>query len=164
MKLSAAAMKYSNQFFQHDILKYIKSEVMDNSNFFKRRLYLSFLEHCIELFSVGYLTEIGILTNFSNFLTFTDTYDANKLTIQKALNLLKYFLPFISVEKTNDNLNFAIFNKLSYIRKYQKDQEVLKVNYLLILFRVFLNLILGMQFIRRILRTVSTKNLSKMIA
>jgi hypothetical protein len=127
MKLLAALMKYSTQNYQQEILKYIKSEVIDNSNFFKRRLFLSFLEHCIELFSVGYLTEIGILTNFSNFLTFTDTYDANKLTIQKILNLLKYFLPFISIEKNNDNLNFVIFNKLSYIRKYQKDQEVLKV-------------------------------------
>ena len=134
MKLLAAILKYSNQFYQQDILKFIKSEVMDNSNFFRRRLYLNFLEHCIELFSVGYLTEIGILSNFSNFLTFTDTYDANKLTIQKVLNLLKYFLPFISIEtKNNDNLYFVIFNKLSYIRKYLKDQEVLKVYFLLIL-------------------------------
>ena len=83
------------------------------------------MEECIETFSVCLLNEEGITTNLINFLAFDDSnIDINKLFIQKTLNFLKYFFPFVC--KDNE-ITFSIFSKLDLIRKNLKDAELTKV-------------------------------------
>lgn len=109
-KIFAKLMKYFK--VREEILKLINTELYNNKSFYKRRLYLTFFEACLEIFSIKFVTEMGILENFLKI--FDESGNKNCIVLAKAISILKDFYPLIDQDY---RLKFILMNKLEVVRK-----------------------------------------------
>jgi hypothetical protein len=115
--------KYSKN--KSDLLKYIDAEIFYSKCFYKRRLYFQFFFSCLELFSIKFIKEKGIIDNLLKF------FDDNFLFLNKLLTILPTFFPLIN---DDTRLKFVVMNKLENLRKgtkIQKDKEIKIVSLLI---------------------------------
>jgi hypothetical protein len=104
-------------------IKYINSEIMNNKNYYIRRLYCYFFQELIRLFSYKFLNEKGQIEEFISLIN-----DNNQI-ISSFFYIIKSIFPLIE----DDKYKFKIFNKLENLRKEINDKkimdnELIKVN------------------------------------
>lgn len=119
IRLCVRLMKYAKENDREEILNFVHITYFESKNFYNRRLYFNFLEESLEIFSVCYLKEKGIISNLVRFLK----NPVDKYLIGKTLELLKICFPFVHKD---DKLVFLIFNKLQNLRQ-TSDLEIIKV-------------------------------------
>ncbi len=122
IKLCVKLMKYAKENYREEILKYVNFEFLENNNFFYRRLYFSFIEECIDNFSICYLKEKGLILNLIKFLSLKE--GCNKYLIGKTLKIFQHCFPLFHKD---DKLVFLLYNKLELIRKTSLDREIINV-------------------------------------
>jgi hypothetical protein len=118
IRILAKDLKYCKN--KEDILKYTESELFQSKSFYKRRLYFTFFETCLELFSIKYIKENGILENFFKFFE----EDSSSIIICMLICIFPSIYPLI-----NDDieLKFKFLNKVSDLKKSTKltDKEII---------------------------------------
>jgi len=113
MKFLAKLLRYSSYNQKQEILSFI-DKVCYSTNFYYRRLYVFFFEEALEIFSISFLKENNLV---SNFLRFLDDHIINKnICIRK----LKKFYFLIS----NDTSMVANINKKIKQITEQKNLDV----------------------------------------
>jgi hypothetical protein len=122
IKLCVKLMKYAKENSREEILKYVNFEFLENNNFYYRRLYFSFIEECIDNFSICYLKEKGLILNLIKFLSLKE--GCNKNLIGKTL---KFFQQCFPLFHNDDKLVFLSYNKLELLRKTTLDREIINV-------------------------------------
>ncbi len=144
MKILPYLLKYGKKIEKEYILKFLDKEIIENKNFYKRRLYFPFFEEAIKIFSINTLLNYRIIDNILNF------FNDNRLMQSKLVTTLKSFYPLILSESRT---KFIINNKLDNLKKFRNfDYELSKVRYMSFLFiRILNHLNNGMKSLSRIL-------------
>ncbi len=119
-KVLALVMKYASKATKEEILKYLEKEVVGNKSFYKRRYYFSFFKKSLEILSVSFLKENGLVDNLLKFLS-----DLNLFT----KNSLKYVREVFPLIYDDAKIKSIIENKLDKIRGGNNDFESQKVNF-----------------------------------
>jgi hypothetical protein len=123
IRLCVRLMKYAKENDREEILNFVYKTYFESNNFYNRRLYLTFVEECFEVFSICYLKEKGVISYMIKFLKNPN----DKFLIGKTLEFLKICFPLINKD---DKLVFLIFNKIQNLRK-TNDSEIIKVNFII---------------------------------
>lgn len=119
MRILPYLLKYGKKSEKEEILKFLEKEIMENNNFYKRRLYFSFFEEAINIFSINTLLNYQIIDHILKF------FNDNKLMQSKLVITLKLFYPLILSES---RVKFIINNKLDNLKKMKNfDYEMSKV-------------------------------------
>ncbi len=123
-------LKYGKKSEKEEILKYVEREILENKNFYKRRIFFSFFEEAIKIFSVSTLLNNQIIDNALKF------FNDNRLMQSKLITILKNFYPLIH---SDTRLKFIINNKLDNLKKLGIfDYEIKKVKQIKFLFRIII--------------------------
>jgi hypothetical protein len=122
IKFLVHLIKYAKDPVQSEALKFLNNDILDNNSFYHRRFFITFVEKAIEIFSLTFFKDKGLINHFLTFLNIES--NANNLLIKRTLALLKSFL--IVFHKDNE-INFSILKKLDALRRYSKDSEVIEV-------------------------------------
>jgi hypothetical protein len=80
IELIAVILKYSKT--QEEVLQYIDEEIL-SQNFYNKRLYINFLKKCLDIFSITFIQENGILEKVLKLFE-----EGNIFLIIEILNLL----------------------------------------------------------------------------
>ena len=112
-------VKYASKAIKEEILKYVEKEVIGNKSFYKRRYYFSFFKKSLEILSVSFLKENGLVDNLLKFLS-----DSNLFT-KNSLKFVREIFPLIYDDA---KIKSIIENKLDKIRGANYDFETQKVN------------------------------------
>jgi len=107
-----------------DVMKFVETVMLNNKNYYNRRLYLYFFEELSKNFSYKFLKDKGQIDEFMKLIT-----DNNQI-LPKFLRLIKIFFPLV----IDDKIKFLIYNKLELVRKKIQnkeinDRELIEVNY-----------------------------------
>jgi hypothetical protein len=96
-------------------IKYITLEIMKNKNYYIRRLYCTFFEELIRIFSYKFLNEKGLIEEFMQLIN-----DNNQMK-SSFFKILNSIYPLIE----DDKYKFKIFNKLEILRKQINEKEII---------------------------------------
>lgn len=129
MKFFARLVKYSKQTLRKEVIKFSLHEFANAPNFYKRRLYLVFIDEMIQIFSVNFIKEEGIIEAVLHLLALSKT---NYYFYPKIIDYLKYFIPYI---QSDIYLMEIVKKRLEIVKKSVKskeinDFEIIKVSYL----------------------------------
>lgn len=119
IKILPYLIKFGKKAEKEEILKFIEKEVIENKNFYKRRLYFPFFEEAIKIFSISTLLSLQIIDHILKF------FNDNKLLQSKLIKMLKIFYPLVFNES---RIKFIINNKLDNLKKMRSlDLEMNRV-------------------------------------
>lgn len=129
IKLMPYLLKFGKKIEKEDILKFLEKEIIENKNFYKRRLYFPFFEEAIKIFSINSLMNYQIIDNVLKF------FNDNKLMQSKLIKILDSIYPLILSES---RIKFIINNKLDNLKKMKNgDIELSRVNIIYFIFSIY---------------------------
>lgn len=122
LKVLCIILKFSEK--KEEIISSLDSILLNNnSSFYIKRYYLSFLDFCFKIFSFSFLKEYKL---FEKYLLF---FDYNSLLANLSLKMLKPLVPIIFASD-DQNLKFKVLNNLETVKiKYFNDLELIKVSF-----------------------------------
>ncbi len=122
IKVLPLILKYSYRSNREEIIKWLESEIVQNSSYFKRRLFLTFFKSSCKLLSVNFLKELGIISIALNFFSDLDivlprlikTLNSIFPIIYDDIKLKETIIMYIKGLKTKDK------ETLLYVSKFNK--------------------------------------------
>jgi hypothetical protein len=123
LKLLSKKLKFCRN--KEEVVKFTEFEILASKSFYKRRLYFTFFEFCLQIFSSKFLKEIGVMDNLFKFFD-----DKNLIHVSNLISILKNFYPIFN---DDSRIKFKILTKVEDIAKNLsagliKDKEIEIVN------------------------------------
>ena len=121
IKYIVKILKYGNKVQQEEMIKYA-NELLNNKNFYTRRLFYTFLEEAFEVFSSKFMKDNHLYESVIKIL-----YETSSVNLARFFRKFPLFYPFII--ENDINTEFHIGSRIEIIKKSElfKDRELVKV-------------------------------------
>ncbi len=119
MKILAHCLRFCKKIEKDEIIRYLEKDIIENKNYYIRRLYFPFFQEAINIFSISALIQYQFFDIILKFL------NDNKLIQAKIISNLKDFYPLIFTES---RIKFMVNSKMDNLKKLGNfDYEITKV-------------------------------------